>query len=89
MNSCFCFSLLKIFGTLVSGYEEFDVLRIEDVPFPTSYADNAAVINITHSQKISEFTVCYRFFVTSYNSFWQGIIGASNPEKYRYMYFES
>ena len=53
MNSCFCLALLKILGALVSGDEEFDVLNIEDLPFPLSYADSAAVINITHSQKIS------------------------------------
>ena len=88
MNSCFCFSLLKIFGALVSGYEEFYVLNIEDLPFPLSYADSAAVINITHSQKISEFTVCYRFFVISYNNGWQLLIQARS-ENSRYFYRES
>ena len=43
-----------------------DVLSIEDVPFPMS-TDYAAVLNVTHTQEISEFTVCYRFLITSYN----------------------
>ena len=40
--------------------EQFDVLNISNVPFPSSSLIGAA-INATQNQEISEFTVCHRY----------------------------
>ena len=87
MKSLFCILVFLLFTAYVLGNDEFDVLRIADVPFPY-YSDFAAVINATHTQKISEFTVCYRFLLTSYNSFWATTISAPNDGS-RYGYLET
>ena len=41
-----------------------------------------------HSQEISEFTVCYRFLLNSYNDGWTRLI-RSEKEKSRYVYYEA
>ena len=46
--------------------ENFDVLRIENVPFPSS-SEFAASVDADFDKNISEFTVCYRIFIESYN----------------------
>ena len=50
---------------------EFDVLRISEVPFPLSPwewgVQGIASINASYSKSINEYTICYRFFVESYN----------------------
>ena len=85
-SSLFCVSVFLLSTALVSGNNELDVLRIADVPFPTS-SDFGAVINATRQQQISEFTVCYRFQLTSYNDQWNTIISAPNDGS-RYYYQE-
>ena len=86
-SSLSCLFLFFVFVAIVTGNDEFDVLTIEDVPFPSSNADNAAAIKIVHNQKISEFTVCYRFLLTSYNDGWTRLIRATST-KYRNFYYE-
>ena len=88
-SSLFCASVFFLSTALVSGSNEFDVLSIADVPFPVSpFSDFAAVINATHDQAISEFTVCYRFLLTSYNNGFNAIIMAPNDGS-RYYYQET
>ena len=50
--------------------EDFDVLSIANVPFPTSSCVYAATFNATYSREIPEFTVCYRYMITFYNDGW-------------------
>ena len=68
---------LKVFASLVvlpsqcvlGQEEQFDVLNISNVPFPSSTLIGAT-INATQNQEISEFTVCHRFQFYSYNDHW-------------------
>ena len=48
--------------------ENMDVLKISDVPFPSSpWKQFAGTINASFHQDIAEFTVCYRFSIESFN----------------------
>ena len=40
--------------------DQFDVMNITNVPFPSSSLVGAT-INVTQNQEISEFTVCHRY----------------------------
>ena len=51
----------------IEGDNHFDVLRVTDVPFPTSNW-KGALVNVTYGVNISEVTICYRFLVESFNS---------------------
>ena len=53
----------------VNGQDQFDVLKITNVDFPFA-TGFAATFNATYDQEIAEFTVCYRFLITSYNDGW-------------------
>ena len=46
--------------------QEFSVLKISKVPFP-SYAQYVARTSAPYHTNISEFTVCYRLQIESYN----------------------
>ena len=49
--------------------EKMDVLKISDVPFPSSpWKQSAATINASYHQDIAEFTLCYRFSIESFNN---------------------
>ena len=61
---------------LVICQEQFDVLKITNVPFPSSSVF-AVSLNATHDKDIVEFTVCYRIQITSYNDGWLGILHAN------------
>ena len=53
--------------------EQFDVLKISNVPFPTApWSTNGMIwngitVNATYKKSIPDYTVCYRFLVESYN----------------------
>ena len=50
----------------VHSSDHFEVLKISGVPYP--YSDHyAATINGTFHKELTEFTVCYRFLIESYN----------------------
>ena len=52
---------------------QFDVLKISNVPFPV-YRRYTASASVLYDKNITEFTVCYRFQIESYNENDQGII---------------
>ena len=45
----------------------FDVLKLSNVPFPTYYSEYSANFNAPYDKDISEFTICYRYQIESYN----------------------
>ena len=51
--------------------DHFDVLQVKNVSFPSS-GFPAAILRVPYTKDIEEFSVCYRFFVGSFNSFWMG-----------------
>ena len=66
--------LLSTFTVLCSDAKQFDVLKISDVPFPSipwgegdGKSTGIATINATYKTSISDYTVCYRFLLESYN----------------------
>ena len=67
-------------GTLYCQEETLEVLKISNVPFPSS-SDWAATINASHHKAIPEFTLCYRVLIDFNNpgqiplvrSFWVGM----------------
>ena len=73
----FYFALFSTFTALVLGQDKFDVLSVENVPFPES-SHIAAVFSAPFTQDISEFTVCNRFMFTSYNDLWTKTLVAYN-----------
>ena len=44
----------------------FDVLKFSNVPFPTSSVE-PVYLNAPYDKNISEYTICYRFQIESYN----------------------
>ena len=52
--------------TLGEAEDEFEAIRISNVPFPRSFSFAASVENPSHLP-VMEFTVCYRFLLGSYN----------------------
>ena len=50
----------------VTCQEDIDVMKTSNVRFPEDSV-YAARLNASHSEKIAEFTICYRFFIESYN----------------------
>ena len=58
--------LIIVLVSNVQGTDQFEVLRISNVPFPHS-EDYAATIKGTYHKEITEFTVCHRFMIESYN----------------------
>ena len=70
-------SILLIF-TAVKNHvwcEQFDVLKISNLPFP-KYDKYAAKASAPHHKEITEFTVCYRFLVESFNDGEIDVVGA-------------
>ena len=65
-----------------NGSDQFDVMSITNVPFPLSFGIVAATLNATQEQEISEFTVCYRFQITSYNDIWNFMFNAKKVGYY-------
>ena len=58
--------LVMVLGRM-SANEYFDVLRVKEVPFPTS-AGYAARLDISYSvDNIPEMTICVRLLIESYN----------------------
>ena len=67
----FLLLIALILPVYVQG-NQIDVLKISDVPFPTTYSSNstkyhAAEASSTMDTDIPEFTVCYRMLIDSYN----------------------
>ena len=54
------------FLMVISCQEELDVMKISNVPFPSSKV-YPAFLNASFSKEIAEFTICYRFLIESYN----------------------
>ena len=73
--------LLLLFTTsfdkeLLAVEDYFDVLSVENVPFPTS-EEYAASLDIPYkAENIPEITVCLRFLIKSYNEGWHFIFHA-------------
>ena len=66
------FLLIYITPILVWGLQ-FDVLKVSNVPFPV-YGRYVASASALYHKNISEFTLCYRFQVESYNENDKGIM---------------
>ena len=58
--------MVVAFVSKVYCQEYVDVLKIENVPFPHS-SEFAASVDADFNESISEFTVCYRILIESYN----------------------
>ena len=48
--------------------QQFDVLKITNVRFPSSKKHYAAHAKISYRDNVSEYTICYRHLVESYNN---------------------
>ena len=81
MNKLFykLFLFFLLFHTLTKNVWiqslSFDVMKLSNVPFPSSSVE-PVYFNAPYHKNISEFTICYRFQIESYNDglFW--LIGA-------------
>ena len=64
-----------------TGYsvDDFDVISISNVPFPSS-SGFAARLSAPYDSEIPEFTICYRFLISSYNDRWLTTIWARELE---------
>ena len=58
--------VLFFFITSCVSQQQFDVLKISNVPFPKS-VDPAASLSAPFTKNITEFTFCYRLLIDSYN----------------------
>ena len=67
--------------------DQFEVLNVANVPFPSS-SGVAASFNALHSEDIAEFTICYRFLIESYNDLYIILVRAkakdTTPWDWRY-----
>ena len=57
---------LIVTKALLGEDQQFEVLKISNVPFPSS-SGYAAHTRTTNQKNISEYTLCYRHLVESYN----------------------
>ena len=67
----FCISLAQC-------QEDIDVLKISNVPFPKSNK-HAAVVNASFNKEISEFSICYRILIESYNDGYMPLVVTRRP----------
>ena len=85
MASCVkMLQLLRIFLSYlvhVECYEHhFDVLKMTNVPFPSS-SGHVATVNASFGQDIPEFTTCWRFLIDSYNDGYIWFFAAGRPSE--------
>ena len=59
--------------------DDFDVVSISNVPFPSS-SHVAASLSAPFDQDIPEFTFCYRFMITTYNKPWTMMFRAKDKK---------
>ena len=60
--------ILLVATALLGECQQFEVLKISNISFPTSDSSKwAAHARSTYQRNISEFTVCYRHLIESYN----------------------
>ena len=70
------FLVVNLLVATALAEENFDVLSIENVPFPSSDHIPATINSPSFSKEIPEFTVCFRFLITFYNDAWLNLIRA-------------
>ena len=80
-NPPWCFGIIFHICLGFGNAEKFDVLSIENVPFPES-SDIPAHLNATYTKEIAEFTVCSRFLFTSYNDWWNFLLIGNQPDQH-------
>ena len=66
MKGLCVFGLILLFAGCLYCKNLLDVLKIANVPFPSS-SGHAAVVNASFGQEIPEFTICIRILIDSYN----------------------
>ena len=71
------FVILAIFS--VFGKAQKDVLKISNVDFPST-GHHPASFDATYHKEISEFTICIRFLIDSYNNNLFPLVRAENTE---------
>ena len=59
--------IILLFSRACQCEQQFNVLKISNVPFPYS-KHPAAVVNASYTQDIPEFTLCFRILIESYNN---------------------
>ena len=62
----FAIIFLAIWKYILVCAATFDVLKLSNVPFPSSSAE-PVYFNASYDKNITEYTICYRFKIESYN----------------------
>ena len=76
-KSClFAIILLAITKFILVFSATFDVLRLSNVPFPSSSVEPVH-FNALYDKNITEYTICYRFQIESYNDGLTFFVGVS------------
>ena len=72
-NSLLKLILFSSISFLFAQEDQFDVVKVSNVPFPKSRG-KAAKILLSDEKEVPEFTACYRYLVESYNTGWAKIV---------------
>ena len=73
LNSLLKLILFSSISFLFAEEDQFDVVKVANVPFPSS-GEGAAKILLSDEKEVPEFTACYRYLVESYNTGWATIV---------------
>ena len=73
------YALVIFTAAYVYGQDHMDVLKMENVEFPSS-TSHPATFSALHDKEISEFTICMRFVIEFYNNNLFYILLAKNNE---------
>ena len=72
----------------VSCQDQIDVMKMSNVTFPYSGV-YPALLNASYSKQIPEFTICYRFYVESYNDGFMYMLNPKTPDWGDHYYYEA
>ena len=73
---------------IVTGEDQLDVMKISNVPFPTSNV-YPALLNASYSHEIAEFTICHRYYIESYNDFFIFLLNPKTPDWADHYYYNA
>ena len=72
----------------VSCQDQIDVMKFSNVPFPYSGV-YPALLNASYTKEIAEFTICYRFYIESYNDRFIYLLNPKTPDWGDHYYYNA
>ena len=68
--------------------EQMDVMKVTNVTFPYS-GIYPALLNASYPKEIAEFTICFRFYIESYNDGWIYLLHSKTPDLSDHYFYDA